>query len=254
MLTALKTIGKKLMPHVHIITPVTQKTDALKGLEYLEKDGLVLTNSNLANGPASIECEYDELLAGPETILRALKAEREGADAIVINCMGDPALDAVREVVSVPVIGCGQTAMHYAAMLGHKFSVLPTLERRKFAYPAYANKYGLLSKLASVRPTGIPVREIDTDPKCFESILACALAAIEEDGADAIVFGCTHFRLDKELTQALSEKGLDVPVINPLPLAILAAANIATLNLCHSKMSYPVPPQKQRPGYEHFEL
>mgnify|MGYP003320815669 CR=1 FL=1 len=43
--------------------------------------------------------------------------------------MGDPGLQGARECVSIPVIGPCETAMHFASMLGHKFSVLTVLER-----------------------------------------------------------------------------------------------------------------------------
>ena len=36
---------------------------------------------------------------------------------MIIDCMLDPGLPAVREKVTIPVIGPGQTAMHLAAML-----------------------------------------------------------------------------------------------------------------------------------------
>ncbi|MCP4321048.1 MAG: hydrogenase expression protein HupH, partial [Alteromonadales bacterium] len=45
-----------------------------------------------------------------DTIKQAIKAERAGADAIIIDCMGDPGLNACREAVSIPVIGPCQTA------------------------------------------------------------------------------------------------------------------------------------------------
>jgi allantoin racemase len=53
----------------------------------------------------------DEVLAAPGVVDAAIKAEADGAEAVVIDCMLDPGLDAAREAVSIPVIGCGEAAM-----------------------------------------------------------------------------------------------------------------------------------------------
>ena len=102
---------------VHLITPViTEGIRTLDDVAPLMRDDLVITQSLLATGPASIECEFDEAMAVPGLVVEAIRAERAGADAIVIDCMGDPGLKAAREVVSIPVLGPAQTAMHLAAI------------------------------------------------------------------------------------------------------------------------------------------
>jgi allantoin racemase len=77
-----------------------------------------ISNVFLQSGPASVESYYDEALAVPDIVAQVRRAEREGMDAVIINCMGDPGLDAAREVVSIPVIGPCEASMHLAAMLG----------------------------------------------------------------------------------------------------------------------------------------
>ncbi len=242
------------MIKIHIITPVVHEFDTLKDLRHLEESGLELSHSNLEAGTISIESGYDEVFAGPDTVLKAIEAEKAEADAIVINCMGDPALEAVQEAVRIPVLGCGQTSMYFAALLGHKFSILPTLERRKAAYHNIAIRYGIEPRLASVRPTNIPVREIDDDPDAsLKKLIECATVAVSEDDADVIIFGCTHFAtFSNSLAIALLKKGYDVPIINPLPLTISAASNLVKNGLTHSKKAYPFPPKKELFGYKNL--
>ncbi|WP_029548387.1 aspartate/glutamate racemase family protein [Rhizorhabdus wittichii] len=240
------------MVTVHLVIPTTTKFEFAGVLRHLEGPDLKLTQSHISRGPASIECEYDELFAGPEVVADAIRAQNAGADAIVIICMGDPALHAVREAVSIPVLGIGETAMHYAAMLGHKFSVLCTLDRRKANYEMKARLYGLDSKLASVRPTNIPVLDIHGDyESTLDRLVECAAAAIVEDGADVIVLGCGCFQdMDRMMEDRLRARGLAVPVIDSPPLTILSAAALARTRLTHSKHAYPTPPAKDRPGYD----
>ena len=120
-----------------------------------------ISNVFLDSGPASVESAYDEAVAVPDTVAQVRQAEREGIDAVIINCMGDPGLDAAREVTSIPVIGPCEASMHVAAMLGHKFSVLGVLDRVIPQFEHQAQKYGVKDKLASVRSIDLPVLDLE---------------------------------------------------------------------------------------------
>lgn len=239
------------MINIHLIVPTTTHFEFANRLRHLESRNLCITQSHLDTGPASIESEYDELFAGPGIIGNAIRAQNEGADAIVIVCMGDPALHQAREAVTIPVLGLGETAMHYAAMLGHKFSILPTLDRRRMAYENKAKLYGLESKLASVRPTNIPVLEIEANGgKTFDRLVECAAAAVTDDGADTIILGCGCFQdMDRLLERTLAARGFDVPVIDAPALTVLTAATLVMTGLRHSKHAYPFPPVKAMAGF-----
>lgn len=238
------------MAKIHFVIPTTTKFDMLPYAKPFEKFGLSFTQSHIDWGPASVESEFDELFSGPDTVIKAIEAEKAGAEAIIIVCMGDPALHQTREAVSIPVIGPGETAMHYAAMLGHKFSIIPTLERRISTYEYHARKYGLESRLASVRPACVSVLEIEKDPKIFEILLAQAEAAVVEDHADVIILGCLGFQnLDRKIQAALADKGLHVTVIDALPISIMTAATLVRANLSHSPKAFPLPPAKAFGGY-----
>ena len=78
-----------------------------------------------------------------------------------------------------------------------------------------------------------------------------ALLAIEEDGADAIIFGCTGMLGCAEaVREGLLAKGYDVPVIDPVPYAIGLAATLVEAGLSHSRITYPAPPPKPVVGYD----
>ncbi len=239
------------MPRIHLIIPTVTKFQFAESLRLRFAETfptLTITESWIEHGPASIESEFDELLAGPATVIEAIRVEREtDADAIVIICMGDPALLQTREAVSIPVFGIGETAMHYACMFGHKFSVLPTKERRRSTYEHHALLYGISHKLASVRPTGIPVLAIDHNfENTFKTLMDKATAAVENDHADTIVLGCGCFQdVDRKMEIALENKfGVYIPVIDAVPITVLTAASSVLCNLRHSKKAYDFPPEK----------
>ena len=97
----------------------------------------------------------------PDTIAKIVQAEQEGADAVVVDCFGDPGVDAGREATEMLVLGPAQTSMHLAALLGQKFSVVTVLEAVVPMLEDLAMKYGLADKLCSIRTVDIPVLELD---------------------------------------------------------------------------------------------
>jgi allantoin racemase len=159
---------------LHLVTPVTGVAPPdIAALAAGLGAGITVTQSVIASGPASIESAFDEAIAVPPTLAEIEAAAQSGAAAIVINCMGDPGLAAARELVSVPVLGPGQTSMHLASLLGHRFSILTVLDQLVSVDEEKAATYGIAGRLASVRSVGIPV--IDPIPATLH--VAAALAA-----------------------------------------------------------------------------
>ena len=171
---------------IRVVTPIT--TEGFRTPEdaaSLASEGVDVSFVNIDAGPASIECDYEIMLAQPATIARIVEAERQGADAVVIDCMGDPGLSGARECVSIPVLGPMQTAMGVAAMMGHKFSVVTVLRRIVPMIETQAAIYGMTSKLASARSVDIPVLELDKDLAATQrALISEARKAVLEDGAD----------------------------------------------------------------------
>ena len=77
--------------HIRVVTPITtQGFRSPEDASQLESDGVKVDFVNIETGPASIECNYEIMLSQLGTIARVIEAEREDADAVVIDCMGDP--------------------------------------------------------------------------------------------------------------------------------------------------------------------
>lgn len=239
--------------HIRVVTPITTRGFRdLSEFRALEGPELEISHSEIDIGPASIECEYDEAMALPGTIAKIIEAERDGADAVVIDCMGDPGMKSGRECVSIPVVGPCESAMHVAAMLGHTFSVVTVLSRLRSLIENQAKSYGIFEKLASVRSVDIPVLELEENMNRTKDALAAeAVRAVEDDGADAIIFGCTGMLGCAEAVRSgLLKAGYDIPVIDPVPLAVRMAVALVDAGLSHSKITYALPPAKPVAGYD----
>ena len=61
-----------------------------------------------AMGPASIESHYDEALSVPGILTEIASGEKTGVDGYVIACVGDPGLDAARELARGPVVAIAE--------------------------------------------------------------------------------------------------------------------------------------------------
>ena len=223
----------------------------IKEFERVARPDTEISNVFLAAGPASVESAYDEAIAAPDVVAKVREAEEDGMDAVIINCFGDPGLDAARELVSIPVIGPCETSMHMAAMLGHKFSVITVLERLIPELELHAQKYGVGWKLASARSIDLPVLDLEKGREQFVDLMVeRAAEAVEEDGAHVIVLGCTGLAgLDAQVKSGLSKAGYEVPVIDPASIALKMAEALVDAKLTHSKRTYPQPPEKEIVGY-----
>ena len=242
---------------VRVVSPITTKGFRKQSdFDSIRREDLYISHSQIEIGPASIETEYDEAMCQPDTILKIIDAENEGCDAAVIDCMGDPGLKGARECVSIPVVGPCETAMHYASMLGHKFTVLTVLERTKPLIENLAKIYGVSSKLASATSVDIPVLELENDMDyTIKQMTEKAIYAIKKDNADVIIFGCTGMLGCAEtIEKNLINNGYNVPVIDPIPLAVNSAYVLSKLKLSQSKKCYPQPPEKGMVGFEKPKL
>ena len=202
---------------------------------------------SLKKGPASIESFYDEILAAPFITEEVKRAEQERCDGVFVTCFGDPGVESSREVVDIPVVGGFQPTALTASLLCDRWSVVTVLERLRPMVRHNARKLGLIENLASVRAVDIPVLSLEDSELLKNRLLEQAELAVREDGAEAIVLGCTGMLgLAQSLMRELGQSGLPVPVVDPTAAAIGYLQMLIRAGLAHSKRAYPSPPEKKR--------
>jgi len=227
---------------VLVINPVTTdkwNRDMEKYLKKVVHESTEISVVNLRQGPKSIETFFDEVYAGPgimETVKRS-----ENHDAIVINCFGDPALDALREISSVPVLGAGETSMTAALLLGEKFGVISVSRNYRPYIERMARKIGISRRLAYASGIDIPVLDLNRSMELMDMVIEESEKAIEK-GAEVIVLGCTAmFFLAEDL-----RRRLEVSVIEPASLTLKLAEALAILRLKHSKIGIYMEPDPKK--------
>ena len=215
----------------------------LKTINEVKRPDAKVKVVHLKKGPVHLEYHYYEHLNLGETLEWVRWAEKEGFDAVVVGCFYDPGIREARELVSIPVVFPAETTMHVAATLGHKFSII--VGRRKWIPRMESNVYiyGLEKKLASFRTIEFTVPRMGEEPeKLKKAILTEARKAIEEDGAEVIVLGCTgEAGFMKELIKKLKVPVLD-PVVTAWKYAEIMADLYRKVGLTHSKLYGFEPP------------
>lgn len=192
-------------------------------------------------GPRSIESKYEEYLSIPSTSAKVFEMEKEGYDAAILGCAGDPGLDGMREITqNMLVVGPAETGLLTSAMLGRRISVLTVDPGAVSVFEELGYKAGIEDKLVSVHSVDIPVLELRQDRDgTIARMKDLGEKVMAEDKADVFVLGCMSMgflEMEAELSEALG-----VPVINPARVALKMSEGLVSANLIHSPKAYLTP-------------
>ncbi len=211
-----------------------------------------MTSIGFRRGPRHLEYHYYETLVLPDLVHTFIEAERQGYDAAVVGCFYDFGLEEGREVTSNLVITAPcESSLLLAASLGHKFSII--VGRRKWIPQMHSNvvRYGLESRLASFRTIDLWVPQYHEDEEeTARRFREQGRKAVQEDGAEVIVLGCTASAgFYRELQDELG-----VPVIDSAVAAVKRAEELVELRSrfgwSHSKIGgYETPPRTELDGW-----
>ncbi len=142
------------------------------------------------DGPPAIQGPEDGAAAVPGLLALLPRAKVEGVDAIVIACFDDTGLAEIRAAAHCPVIGIGQAAYVTASLLGHRFSVVTTLDVSVPVIEGNIETLGYGESCASVRASGLPVLTVEEGSEDTRAHLAREIIAVQSEGATAAVLGC----------------------------------------------------------------
>jgi allantoin racemase len=188
--------------------------------------GATIEGVTCHGSPPAIQGPEDDAICRPFVLAEVARAAAAGADAIIIACFDDPALDEARARVAIPVLGIGEAGFHAAMMLGGRFSVVTTLPVAIPILEENLAHYGLAPACARVRAAGIQVLDLEDETSGAVAKVSAEIArAKAEDGVGAIVLGCAGMA---DLAAAL-EREHGVKVIDGVGAAAAFAAALVNL-------------------------
>jgi allantoin racemase len=190
-------------------------------------------------GAESVEGNFESYLAAVAVMDRVVAYEGQ-YDAVVLAGFGEHGREGLQELLDVPVVDITEAAAHLAHLLGHRYSVVTTLDR---AVPLIEDRLtlaGLLSHCASVRASGLSVLELEeSEDRAVAAIVEQATRAVEEDRAEVIVLGCGGMAgLDTAVREATG-----APVVDGVAAAVKLAESLVQLGLSTSKVRTYAPPR-----------
>jgi Asp/Glu/hydantoin racemase len=181
-------------------------------------------------------------------------------NAIVLLGGGDPGYLEAREIGRahrIPVTSAGHSQMHVAGLLGNKFSIVDIAEAHNMQMYHLVVQYRMTERCASIRNVNYPLPNPNYDDdrpiqvECerarrgessamLDAAVREAVAAIEEDGAEVIMLGCSAaFWLQPFLQKRLNEAGWDVPVLEGFRCAVEVAKTLVDLGVDASGLAFP---------------
>lgn len=192
-------------------------------------------------GADSVEGNYESYLAAVavmETVLRY----PEPYDAVIQAGYGEHGREGLQELLDVPVVDITEAAASTAMFLGHRYSVVTTLDRTVPLIEDRLKLAGLDARCASVRASGLAVLELEEDPdRAVAAIVEQAEQAVSQDKAEVIVLGCGGMAgLDANIRERTG-----VPVVDGVAAAVTIAESLVRLGLSTSKVrTYAAPRPK----------
>lgn len=163
----------------------------------------------------------------------AIRAERDGYDAFALSTLPEPALREIRALVSIPVVGYGEAAMHDAMRRAGRFGVLVFIPELTDLIIDNAARHGLSGQCAGVRHVGFRFEDVLTgmdNPAALIDRFRGAARDLIAAGAQAIIPG------EAPLNVLLAAEGVTqvdgVPVIDSLGAWVAAAEDAVDQQRC----------------------
>ena len=193
-------------------------------------------------GADSCEGNFESYLAAI-AVMDAVLAYPEPYDAVIQAGYGEHGREGLQELLEVPVVDITEAAASTAMYLGHRFSVVTTLDRTVPLIEDRLKLAGLDQRCASVRASGLGVLELESDPqRAVEAIVEQSTRAVSDDHAEVICLGCGGMAELEEQVRAAT----GVPIVDGVRAAVTIAEGLVRMGLSTSKVRTYAPPREKR--------
>lgn len=220
--------------HDTFIEPATREIDSLN-IQDLSFD-----ITHLSKGPNYIENRYQNYQAQEDVIRLAIKAQTDGYDGVFIDVFTDTAVDVIRELIEIPVVGAFEPALLTANLVAQKYSIITAVSGVTPIYEDLSRKLACRDSLVSIRHVDTNICNMLNKEALLQHLIIESEQAIAE-GAQAIILGCTGMVGVKEKLEChLSIPTQFIPVISPAQSAILMLYSLVKQKITQSGIAYPI--------------
>lgn len=166
---------------------------------------------NLEGGPAALNSSGDVLASAAAIYRQALHTSPGDWQAILIDCVFDPAVEEIREATGIPTFGPTRVTLPLIPLVADSFSIIARSQRQCQLLAELVEKEGYGDRLQSLRALDISYEEAK-QPRIFRRVMGERLrGAVAQDGAQAIMLGSTTMAMDQEMRAAAGGVPLFMP-------------------------------------------
>jgi allantoin racemase len=171
---------------------------------------------NLTGGPQALNSSGDILISAAVIFQRGSTITKSDCDAILIDCVFDPAVVELHEATGIPTFGPTRTTLPLINFVAPNFSIIARSRRQCELLAELVEREGFGDQLQSVRALDISYEEAK-EAEIFNRVMFSRLeTAVVQDGAKAIMFGSTTMALTAEMRSKAGGRPLFMPGMTAL--------------------------------------
>lgn len=171
----------------------------------------LITVCNLPEGPTTLDtvadivaCEYAVFQVGANT-------RADDCDAILIDCVFDPAVDSIQKHTGIPTFGPMRTTLSLVHLVAQNFAIISRTQKQCEMMTEVIRRYGYVHSLVGTRPLGITYAQARQPAVFTKAMVRQIELAVQKDGAQAILMGSTTMALNDALGRAANGVPLFMP-------------------------------------------
>lgn len=171
----------------------------------------LITVCNLPEGPTTLDtvadivaCEYAVFQVGADT-------RAEDCDAMLVDCVFDPAVDNIQTHTGIPTFGPMRTTLSLVHLVAQNFAIISRTPKQCEMMTDVIRRYGYVHSLVGTRPLGITYAQARQPAVFTQAMVQQIELAVQKDGAQAILMGSTTMALNDQLLAAARGVPLFMP-------------------------------------------
>jgi allantoin racemase len=179
----------------------------------LTPDGVTVELQDLgADAPTALDTEEQVRRSEHLVRERLRSAADQGYDAVLPDCVLDPAVSDLDGVLGVPVVGLLQLSVGHCVGQGHRVGAVTRNRAIAEELAARVQAYGWEDSFVGVEVLDLDVHAI-SDTRRWDEALAAAVASLAEAGATVVINGCSA-------VEVVHDDLSGVTVVDPTALAL----------------------------------
>lgn len=152
-------------------------------------EGTELIEATGRFGAPYIAARATYAVGGHAALDALVRHANEPVDGVLMACFGEPALEALRDLAAVPVIGMAEASCLAAAREEGGFSIVTGGHAWRAMLGEFVTTIGLAGRMTSIRTTTLTGGDIFRAPDAAIEALLAEIHHCQQDGAARVILG-----------------------------------------------------------------